>query len=63
MEKKLNDKDDGDSKPSLDSEEEAAHRRDAAIKRMLETPPRQHQEDVGKGRTPKKLTADAHAKD
>ena len=32
------------------SEEETERRRDAAIKRMLSTPPRQHQEDVGKGR-------------
>ncbi len=38
-----------DLKPPLDPEEGAACRRDAAIKRMLETPPRQHKEDVGKG--------------
>ena len=48
VDKKLNDKDAGESKPPLDSEEGTARRRDAAIKRMLETPPRQHQEDVGK---------------
>ncbi len=59
MDKKLKDSDDGDSKPPLDPEERAARRRDAALKRMLETPPRQHNEDVGKGRRiipkPKKI--------
>ncbi len=53
MDKELkNNNDGGDSKPRLDPEEGTARRRDAAIKRMLETPPRQHQEDVGKQRKP-----------
>ena len=30
------------------SEEETERRRDAALKRLLETPPREHKEDVGK---------------
>ncbi len=53
VDKKLKDNDaGGDLKPRLDPEEGTARRRDAAIKRMLETPPRQHKEDVGKGRKP-----------
>lgn len=51
MDKKLEDQNDGgDSNPRLDPEDGVARRRDAAIKRMLSTPPRQHKEDVGKER-------------
>ena len=54
MDEQLRDNDDSaDSKARLDPEEEVVRRRDAAIKRMLSTPPRQHKEDVGKGREPK----------
>ena len=50
VEKKLKDKDGGgDSKPLLDPEG-TVRRRDAAIKRMLEMPARQHKEDVGIGK-------------
>ena len=56
MDKKLKDKDDdGDVKPPFDPDEGVARRRDAAIKRMLSTPPRQHKEDVGKKRKPKPI--------
>lgn len=51
MDKKLEDQNDGgDSNPLLDPEDGIARRRDAALKRMLSTPPRQHKEDVGKGK-------------
>ena len=47
MEDKVDKK--ADSAEEAYSEEETERRRDAALKRMLETPPRQHKEDVGKG--------------
>ena len=43
-----------DSAEEVYSEEETERRRDAALRRALNTPPRQHQEDVGKGRKPHK---------
>ena len=47
-------KPDAGAKPAEEaySEEEAERRRDAALKRALSAPPRQHKEDVGKKRKP-----------